>query len=668
VWTKSVDGAGDGCKDGPNSGKLRACDIWEYEYQPPDTPPNKLPPQKKICPYEPAFLKPLIGAQDVEDITEFLKQHTEDEIKRGAFVFDVENGAFVDVPTYDVIKSQAACRKALDTELVVECKKMEPGKVEFAEMDTAVIEDCTMDYSTFGGPNSEEGAEELKSSVSTLEQSCIELFIRYDHRNCQDESCIKLKNVLCPQECSVKVNGKVEKHGTCDDAACQCFDGWAGKGCDVDTTVPPTVNDVDDQFCDTQTDDCPEEIVISGKGFYCEKGCNDPTKDVGPQCKFSYPGDASKDWITDAIFAGETELLCPVPTGRHHAETQLGMHAGGDELVTKVSVRSDPAYEWSTETFDFTFFDSTCTACNRETGVCEGNKETCQIDGICYKPNTESTAIDPNTGAVNPCTYCVPALARDKFSYVTQHSACTPQFVDGPVIDYFIYGNAAAGPLEGLVIDATANFNVNMMDGYADDMTYVIKNNNADEVATLWFHVDENSGQISLLKAIDIAALCNNLAHCAADPRVFNGFFRVEACDSQGVCSEVSVVIELVANANVIPFFAHAQKGGYSSDISEVAKAGDVLSFTPELKASEQFENIKYSFLAPAINMGGALAIDATSGVVTVVDPSLLDYETIDIANCTVIVLRYMCAVARGCQSLHAYDRACIQQHVCNLQ
>ena len=200
-------------------------------------------------------------------------------------------------------------------------------------------------------------------------------------------------------------------------------------------------------------------------------------------------------------------LLCsaPVPTGRHHAKTQMGMHTGGTELVTKLSVRSDKANAWSTDTFDMTFFDSTCTVCDRATATCAANPDTCHIDGICYKPNAQSQTVDPIIGAVNPCLKCDPKTAQDKFSYFTAGSnLCKPQFVEGQVYDHNIYGNLAAGDIKGLVIDATANFNVNQMPGYADGMTYAISNPGADALIAEWFDVNAQTGQIILLKDVDI--------------------------------------------------------------------------------------------------------------------------------------------------------------------
>lgn len=294
------------CKNGANSRETPSCDIWEYEFEEgDDNDENTLPPPKKYCPYEPTVSKPLIGAQDVEDITDFVKQHTEEEQNRGIAVFDIENGNFEVAKKYDTKLSAKACADALDTKMVKECSLMDaPGGAEFKEMFDEILADCTQDYSTLGGPREvsqiEDGDKELLDSISVLEKSCIELFIRYGYRNCQTKSCVALKNVLCPQGCS--------GHGECANAACQCDDGWAGKACDADTSKPPTFADMDAMVCDTQSSKgfcyardekndkckdaeteveceattkaggtcvfapgCPSELAITGAGFFCNK-------------------------------------------------------------------------------------------------------------------------------------------------------------------------------------------------------------------------------------------------------------------------------------------------------------------------------------------------------------------------------------------------------------
>ena len=92
-------------------------------------------------------MKPLIGAQDVEDITDFLKQHTDEEKKDGVFVFDTDQGNFVVADKYDEKKSLAECKTAIDTTMAVECKKLNPekGGDEFAEKYDEVLADCAED-------------------------------------------------------------------------------------------------------------------------------------------------------------------------------------------------------------------------------------------------------------------------------------------------------------------------------------------------------------------------------------------------------------------------------------------------------------------------------------------------------------------------------------------
>ena len=100
-----------------------------------------------------------------------MKEHTEEEQKRGVFVFDVDQGNFVVADKYDAVKSAKACKNALKTQMVTECSAMEDeaGK-EFQEMYDEVLEDCTDDFSVLGGPESvsgiPDGDEELKDSVT----------------------------------------------------------------------------------------------------------------------------------------------------------------------------------------------------------------------------------------------------------------------------------------------------------------------------------------------------------------------------------------------------------------------------------------------------------------------------------------------------------------------
>lgn len=641
------------CKNGPNSGDGPSCDIWEYTFEEEQQGDNVLPPPKKYCPYEPTFVKPLIGAQDVEDITDFVKRHTEEEEKRGVFVFDIEQGNFEVAAKYDTVESQKACTATLDgSKMVKECKVMEgQGGVDFTEMYTEVLEDCTADYSVLGGPKEvsgiEDGDEELRDSLQTLEYTCIELFIRYGHRNCQKASCIALKNVLCPNECS--------GNGKCNDAACQCDAGWAGKACDVDTSIPPAITDMDKKVCDTQSDKdpgCPNELVITGAGFYCEKGCNAEGNEIGPQCRYEVTDDSStyKTWITDAIFLGENAIMCPVPSGRDHAETKLGMYEGSQPLTTSVSVRSAKANAWSTKTFDFTFFDSTCQQCDKD-AKCVPNPGTCQVDGVCYKPGEINPNADPATGAPNPCKKCDPRASTTAFSFTTREDVCQPIFDEGQVYAHIIYGGAEAGPIVGLVIDASDNANVNgyvSKSGktYRELLQYTIPGG-MDPLVGSWFTVDESgdtAGQIRLKKEIDMQQLCSNMAHCVADPTKFNGFFQVEACDYDGYCSRTNVIIELVADTNTLPFFPYAKPAGagYCATVSELAPTGSPVNVFPcefpdntdGLKVDEQFGKIEFSFFGSVFNMGGAFDINTNTGAVTVGDVEGLNYEVIDQVNC----------------------------------
>jgi hypothetical protein len=654
VCSKAVSD-GCSCKNGRNTGSTRSCDIWEYTPEEEDVPDERVPTAKKFCPYEPTFLKPLIGAQDVEDITDFLKEHTEEEEKDGVFVFDTDQGNFVVADKYDEAKSRAECQTAIDTTMVVECKKLNPGGDEFAEKYTEVLNDCVEDYSNMGGPATEEGLQELKDSKTTLENGCIELFIKYGHRNCNDDSCMRLKNALCPQECS--------GNGKCDDAACQCSEGWAGKACDVRTDEAPVITKISHNVCDTHSSNCPDELLITGTGFYCEKGCNDENNDFGPECLFEVEDASGGTSVpVPGTFVGEDSVLCPVPRA-----DGFGRHRGAEVLKTKLSVSNDGGKStklFTVKKFDFTFFDSECTLCDDD-AICKANPKTCQIasgeNGAlqCFRVGQTDPRITDGLLSANPCMECRPQAngAASKFQYVFNKKACRPIFSEQQVYDHKIYGKHDAGPIEGLVVDASTNQFVNTAPGYTISYTISTPPSGNDEKVKAWFDVEETTGQIVLKQDVDIASLCNNMEYCATDPTKFDGFFAVEGCDNDGQCVTVTVIIELVASGAAAPFFAHAI---YNGEVSEDVPAGTVIAVAPELKVdSDGAGGVKYSFFGTAVNMGGALAIDENTAVITVADASLLDYEKVDTAHCSRFDSAVECGKRKAVCEFSTADNAC---------
>ena len=533
---------------------------------------------------------------------------------------------------------------------------MNPGGEEFAEKFREVSDDCVEDYSNMGGPATAEGLQELKDSKTTLENGCIELFIKYGHRNCadDDQSCNGLKNALCPQECS--------GNGRCDNAACQCEEGWAGKACDVRTDKAPIITKISNNVCDTHSSNCPDEILVTGTGFYCEKGCNDENKDIGPLCVFEAVGSAGGTSVpVPAIFVGEDSVFCPVPRA-----DGFGRHRGAEALLTKLSVSNDGGKAnplFTEKKFDFTFFDSECTLCDDDAN-CEANPKTCQIpsgvDGAmqCFRVGQVDPRIAAGFATPNPCLECRPeGDAASKFQYVFDKQACRPIFEEGKVYDYKIYGEYAAGPLDGLVIDGATNAFVNVAPGYK--VTYAVQTppSGNDGQVKAWFDVDPNSGQVLLKKDVDIGKMCDNMEYCATDPTKFNGFFMVEGCDNDGQCATTSVIIELVATGSTAPFFAEAL---YTGVVKEGVKANTVIQVTPELKVNSQGAgDVKYSFFGTAINMGGALAIDEKTAVITVADASLVDYEKVDTAHCSRFALENECNLRRSVCEFSTADNAC---------
>jgi hypothetical protein len=669
------------CKNGANSGEEMSCDIWEYTPQNTNEATETVPvnPAKEFCEYNPSYVKPLIGAQDVEDLTDFLKKHTEEEEDRGVFVFDIDNEDLEnEVVKQDEVVSEQQCSDAMHgddpaanegansqlKDMIDGCKSMDDeGGKAFNEKFAEVLEDCTMDLSELGGKGTDDGAAELVDAVQILEQSCIELFIRFGHRDCVDDKCMKLRNALCPEQC----NGA--DHGTCADAACVCKDEWAGKACSIKRTEAPTVTAISDYLCDTHSNKCPSELEVSGTGFFCDKGCNDAKNELGPKCV--YETDEHDDIVVEGQFSGEDLVVCPVPRG---SET-LGRHRGATQLKATVRVSNGGEF-YSEQEEVLTFYDSQCTLCSEEAGVlsCSPNPETCQIE-ICTDAGGNSVpCADGQTGKVqcfrngirdprlharlgdvtNPCLSCVPKKSTTSFSYNFNNDECQPKFDKGHqgmgLYDAIIKGKLAEGEVKGetvyidnkadqsLIIDGGDNAYVNDAPGYAVTYSINIPDGMTSAEGTKieeMFSVDETSGQISIDKSVDIDEDCNGMTHCIADPTKFNGFFMVEACHNDNACATASVLIEVEAtnddsNLNVFDSML------YTATITENPEAGaKVVVLDPEGKELTAKNGVTYSLWNSGTNIeAGTWTVGESTAKITVAKPKNVDYEKIDLKHC----------------------------------
>lgn len=615
------------CDPETNSKTGPSCDIWNYKPPKESSTTEDLPVASKICPYEPPFIKPLIGSQDDEDITEFLKRQAEVERAKKTVTWDPELGQFVDVEPYDKTLSEAACKDAFDKSDMIKLCKARYGE-EYNTRVNDELEDCAQDYHEFGGPKTENGRQVLVDSFNILEQACVETFVREGDKDCpaDDEACKALLNVLCPEECNSD-----KSQGTCKKAKCDCAKDFAGEACNIRRDEPPTIQLISENTCDTHgTEDCPEFIIVEGSGFYCDLGeCNEVDATQKHKCRFVSEG---KTTVTDGKFIGEDAIQCKVPLSEGHG---LASHHSGDyEVKTTLEVSNDGKI-WSDEKIDFLFYDYSCVICNETTLECDANPNSCQItvesetesETKCYDTGAPDPTIIPSFGARNPCLFCQPSISSTEFTVDFNHEQCHPKFSQ-TIYEHFIIGSAQKGS-EILTVDGNKNEFVNTMKGYK--VTYKILHNFPESTGIdNYFSIDDD-GKITLLESVSLADLCNGNEHCAANPTVFNGFFPVEAC-FQGYCSTTTVVIELVAEAKGKTVFT--AKTFYAT-ITENAKDGTQLNFGDQTLLEDDLpDNLAFSIFSSPVNLDNAFAIGKSDAKITVKDSSKLDYEEADVHHC----------------------------------
>lgn len=621
--------------------------IWNWKYDPNNflaADKVKVPPAKKTCPYEPETKVLVIGNQDSEDITDFLKQRTDEIKKRSNFTFSFSSGGEVtqlQVDPFDATcvmmdggvqpskdkcpKSYGACKKRIEeSPTATVCRaKYDEFDAEMANFEN----ECMLDYNEFGGSNTDAGVEYLEGFVRILEQKCLELAIAYG-----DENEADLKAVLCQNACS--------GHGSCSNAACICEDTYAGNDCSARTNKPPELDTISEVTCDATgllADECPRDIQITGSNFY--KGNN--------KCRFGTT-------VVDAIFLGPRAILCPVPRIRHK---------GTDAMKLDFAVSNDGT-QWSTEMFFFTYYDSRCHVCNRHTGTCSQNLDSCQLDGQCFLPSQR----DPSDFD-NSCRRCMPKTSSTSFSFYYAEDACHPKF-DQAIYDAFIVAKAEkddviipAGDINGRA-NSAVNEDPDYKIKYSLELAGPKQDNSADE----WFNIDENTGEISMKKGVDLAdPAFMGLKHAADNPENFEGFFFIIAEDQKGNTGKATVIIEIVPVGSK-PIFP---KGGFKGSVQENAPTGATIYSSEKIcevyseeapfdctswctpndakdncplkihandpdatgadeKFKEAFASVTYSMFLEFGGAEGALKVDKDTGAVTVADGSKLDYERTD--------------------------------------
>jgi hypothetical protein len=154
VCTKKIE-PGCTCCQGTNCPENQvSCDVWEYKPEKKTTEgggADAIPDAVAQCEYKPAYVDPIIGVQDVEDITDFLKQHTEDLQREDLILIDDEAG-ITDAKdahkpnTALLAKSKAACQKrADDSKMIPTCRTIEAIDEEDVERKRTRLTEWSFD-------------------------------------------------------------------------------------------------------------------------------------------------------------------------------------------------------------------------------------------------------------------------------------------------------------------------------------------------------------------------------------------------------------------------------------------------------------------------------------------------------------------------------------------
>jgi len=573
--------------------------IWTWVYNEADfTNLTSIVPLPQVdCPYEfQRIVRPIINTDDVEDITEVLRQRADDANGGDfGFTFGNDNGTAVVNPGFSLDLAARACQRNIDQSVTVQrCAQL---YASFNLSLTNYTEDCAEDYAHAGGPTAV-GLDFLAAALRALEAECLALAVQNN-----DTSLVALQQVLCDNACS--------QQGSCGvGSRCTCNTGFGGSDCSVNLNAAPTIALVSDVVYDSaglQRNHTPTEVLITGTNFLSSPNLT---------CRFNTTR-------TRATYIGVTQVLCQVP---------VFIHRGILPLIVPLQVSNDGVL-WSNATAArFTYYDSTCVACNAS-GTCGPNPSTCIIEGQCYLPHVARPATSSSLS--NPCQICLPSASNTDWTFDYSPQSCHPVF-SLPIYAEEIVG-AATGATEILRVNGSANSLVTSDPHYRVNYTY--SSNVNDPRITQWFDVHPTTGAVTLRQTVNMSdPVFMNMQHAATNPQNFNGFFRVIAMDQQGYTTVTDVTIDL------LPLTVHGAifpPLGFAGVIPENATRGDPVmnhsnTSQPLILAPDPSSNATVTlwewFLQPTGGIG-ALQINSTTGAVTVLNGALLDHETLPHLN-----------------------------------
>lgn len=517
-----------------------------FAWRPSSTPPSPpSAPKFEECTYEPTFVRPILNRPDAEDITKFVRNLdfsniiSNPEIRIGGGTVDE------DMDPIEEEDARPICEDAFHNSAAAEiCPQSLPG----FDID-AFIDDCIDDVTRTGRTDFlEDALEALARQCAERASRDLETWEKDEH----DEPTEPNKDVqrnTCQNDCS--------GHGTCDKGICICDEGFQGDDCGINTNVPPVVESLMEDHCDSQgIFDCPEEVVVIGTGFWNSGSI---------KCRYG----------TEEVvgsFLGSTEVSCKLP----HK-----IHRGAIEETVTVQVSLDDGASWTNNNDKFTWFDGVCQVC--EDGGCKTNSDSCIIDDTCYR---RSSAHPDNT-----CQHCDPSMSTDVWSWTYQHhEECGPVFASQSKTATIVGGGSRGE--EVIRVDAT-NPNVAADPDY--NLAYELDGGEG------YFVIDDH-GIVTLAKDLDIFSINEDK---------FDNLLSITARDQTGNHATMTVLVDFVEQSRG-PLF----NSEYDVTIPENTDKGTVIL---TVKAEDRLgDGLTYSWFMTEEGYGDYFAIGRDSGKVTV--------------------------------------------------